>query len=103
MSAFTIDVTRGEIEYVNIIVTENTGKDISGITYQVAIATAGDRAPATGWVTPSTNVQGGTTAQRVLTYLVNSSTPLGTYYLFSRIPDGPETAIRRRPSAFTVI
>jgi hypothetical protein len=85
----TIYVSKGMKRYVGGTITETTGKDITGATFQVALG-SDNVTPPTAWVTPSVNTQGGTTADRVLKLLVDSSTTVGTYFVWAKVADNPE-------------
>jgi hypothetical protein len=85
----TIFVSDGMKQYVGGTITETTGKDITGATFQIALG-ADNVTPPTVWVTPSVNIQGTTVAARVLKLLVDSSTTAGTYFVWAKINDNPE-------------
>lgn len=85
----TIYVSKGMKRYVGGTVTETTGKDISSATFQMALG-SDNVTPPSSWVSPSVNTQGGTTADRVLKFLVDSSTAVGTYFVWCKVADSPE-------------
>lgn len=90
MTDNTIYVSLGKKRYVGGTVTELTGKDISGDTFTVAMGTGNEVPPATGWVAPSVNTAGATSASRVLKLLIDNTFPLGTFWCWANITDNPE-------------
>jgi hypothetical protein len=85
----TIYVSEGMKRYVGGTITETTGKDISGATFQIALS-PDNQIPPTVWVTPTVNMQGATTASRVVKLLVDTGTTPGTYFVWARVTDNPE-------------
>jgi hypothetical protein len=85
----TIYVSEGMKRYVGGTVTEATGKDISSATFQVALG-ADNIVPPTSWVAPSVSAQGATVADRKVLLLVDSSTTVGTYFVWAKVADTPE-------------
>lgn len=85
----TIYVSDGMKQYVGGTITETTGKDITGATFQIALG-ADNVTPPAAWVTPSRDVQGVTVADRKVLLLVDSSTSPGTYYVWAKVADNPE-------------
>jgi hypothetical protein len=77
-------------EYVGGTITDGYGQDISGAAFVMALGSDNVEPPDTGWVSPSVAAQGATTSSRVLKLLVDSSTPLGTYFVWGDIADNPE-------------
>lgn len=95
----TIYVSQGMKQYVGGTITELTGKDITGATFQVGLGTSLEIPPTT-WGTPDISLPGpgvilkdGTaipgTAQRILKILI-ATQPVGTYYVWAKITDNPE-------------
>lgn len=103
-----IDVTNGRTRYEGGTVTDTTGKDITGVTFQLALGTSLTDAPTTGWGVPDVSDPGtgtvlldGTsipgTAQRVLKKLIGPPTPPGTWYLWWSYSDTPENDAKAFP------
>lgn len=86
----TVDVlvSAGAAVYVGGTVTEQTGKDISAATFEVALGS--ETTPATTWVAPTVSLVGTGNSQRIVKLLVTSSTPKGVYTLWVRVTDSPE-------------
>lgn len=84
-----IYVTLGKKRYAGGIVTELTGKDISGATFTIGLG-FGNVDPPTVFTTPDVNTIGTSTASRVLKKLIDSSVAPGTYYVWANIADSPE-------------
>jgi hypothetical protein len=95
----TIYVSQGMKQYVGGTITELTGEDITGATFQVSLGTS-LTIPPTVWSTPDVSAAGtGTTlndgtpipgtAQRILKILI-ATQPVGTYYVWAKITDNPE-------------
>lgn len=104
-----IDITNGRKRYEGGTITELTGKDITGVTFQVALGTSLNNAPTTGWGAPDVTVPGpgcilkdGTaipgTAQRILKKLIQAPTPPGTWYLWWSFSDTPENDAQPFPA-----
>jgi len=90
MTYSPIFVSLGKKRYVGGTITEDNGKDISGATYTMALGASGETPPSTGWVTPSVNIAGATSASRVLKLLIDNTTPVGTYWVWANVVDNPE-------------
>lgn len=76
-------------QYVGGTITEVTGKNISAATYLIGLSPYIDIPPAT-YLTPSTNVQGATTAERTVQLLIDNSFAPGTWYVWLNIADNPQ-------------
>jgi hypothetical protein len=93
MDSVTIIVSAGAKRYVGGTITEKTGKDISGATFQISLGS--ESLPGRTWLTPDSSVPGDTNASRIVKYLVSSTTPSGlvrpgTYWAWVRVTDTPE-------------
>ena len=91
----TINITAGAVEYTfPLTITETTGKDISADVIQLSLGT--DTAVG-AWHTPDTDVTQSVTYQRVVQLLVGAAyvPAVGTYWLWSKVTDSPETVPRR--------
>lgn len=87
----TIYVSKGMKRHVGGTIIETNGKDITSATFQIALGTDNEVPPdPSSWVAPSVNVQGAAVSQRTVLLLVDSSTPLGTYFVWGRVADNPE-------------
>lgn len=96
---FLAEITEGDTMHVEILtsaggaayvggtITEVTGKDISGGTFQISLGSANDPGP---WESPDVSTQGATTAIRTVKLLVDNTYPKGTYYAWVRVTDVPE-------------
>lgn len=92
----------GESEYVGGTITETTLKNISAATYQMALGS--DTRPG-AWVAATVSTAGPAgNHQRILKLLIGSSasTPYGTYYVWAKIVDSPETNAIRFPQKIVV-
>lgn len=109
-----IDVTNGRVRYEGGTVTELTGKDITGVTFQLALGTSLKTAPTTGWASPGVSLPGpgvilkdGTaipgTAQRILKMLIGPPTPPGTWYLWWSYTDNPENDAKVFPEKIITV
>ncbi|SFR76212.1 hypothetical protein SAMN05428970_2030 [Agromyces sp. CF514] len=98
----TIYVTAGEKEYVGGTVTAQDGSDITGATFLVGLSQSGSTPPAS-WVAPDVNVQGATTADRLLKLLVDAPQSAGTYYCWARVTDVPEDVFLVVDGPFKVV
>lgn len=108
----TIYVSQGMKQYVGGTITELTGKDITGATFQIALGTS-LTVPPTSWSTPDVSDPGtgpktlkdGTvipaTAQRILKILI-AAQAVGTYYVWAKISDNPEIEPVVFPDRITV-
>lgn len=79
----------GAKEYVGAVITERTGKSITGATFEVGLSLSRSVPPAE-WVAPSVSVQGDTAADRIVKLLIDNTTPPGEYTLWVRVTDFPE-------------
>lgn len=86
----TVDVlvSAGAAVLVGGTVTEQTGKNISAATFELALGS--ETTPATTWVAPTVSTAGTGNDQRIVKLLVNNATPKGTYTLWVRVTDTPE-------------
>jgi hypothetical protein len=91
----TIAASLGAHGYVSVLVTETTGKDISGVTFQMALKRNGQVLSGT-WSPPSVNTAV-TTSQRRLKVLVGAGQTLnpaaGRYRAAVQATDNPELDI----------
>jgi hypothetical protein len=83
----TVFVSAGAAKYVGAKISDKNGDDISADPVSMSLGTY--TTPGT-WVTPSVDTPQTDTSTRIVKLLVNSSTPLGAYYLWVRITDNPE-------------
>jgi hypothetical protein len=81
----------GEKEYVGGTLTELTGKDITAANFAVALGLSDTIPPTSAGVTPSVNVQGPTVADRLLKLLVDNTVSPGTYFIWGKVVDTPES------------
>jgi hypothetical protein len=100
-----IIVSAGAAKYVGGTVTETTGKDISGATFEISLGSVD--APGRTWLTPDVSVQGSTTAERTIKLLVTATVPSGidwpgTFYAWVRITDTPEIEPLRVQGPITI-
>ena len=98
-------VSAGARKYVGGTVSDQTGADISGLTYQVSFGSATQ--PGRTWFTPDISVSpGGAPTKRTLKYLLTSTTPAnlpyGTYYVWIKITATPELEPIRVPTEYVV-
>lgn len=84
-------ISAGAVKYVGGTITEITGKDITGATFQISLGS--DIQPG-AWLTPDVSTVGATNNVRTVKLLVSSSVPAGlakgTYWAWVRISDSPE-------------
>lgn len=89
----TIHATAGGIEYVTAQVVEANGQDLSSCAWQIGLSTSYADPPAV-WLTPSKTAFPAAGQAAISTLVDNSTTP-GTYWLWVRDTDNPETLIRQ--------
>lgn len=89
----TIPVSLTGAEYTwPLTIIERTGKDITGAAVSLALGTDAD--PGT-WHAPGTDTAPADN-QRTVQMLVDASYPVGSYWLWTKVVDTPETVIRRQ-------
>jgi hypothetical protein len=94
MATQNIYQSNGAVEYTwPLTITELQGEDISADTIQLALGT--DTVPG-AWKDPDTDDQGDSNSQRVVRLLIGAlyQPAPGTYHLWWKIGDAPETPIR---------
>lgn len=91
-----VHITADAVQYVGGTVTETTGKDISGGTFEIGLSSSSST-PPTSWLTPDVSVAGDSVAVRVVKLLVSETLPTGSpvvagsrYYCWVRAHDVPE-------------
>jgi len=88
---YPIYVSLGNKRYVGGTITAADGKDITGATFQIALAAPSTVPPAAAaFAAPDVSAQGATPADRTVLKLVDSGIPVGTYYVWGRIIDSSE-------------
>jgi hypothetical protein len=83
---------RSNPEYVTGTFTETEGKDITASTVQVGLSTSSTTPPTT-WVNPSVLTRPTTSTARA-SLLIDTGTAAGTYTLWVKVVDAPETLVR---------
>ena len=86
-------VSAGAVKYVGGTVTEASGIDISGATFEMNLGSATN--PGVTWFPPDVSAAGSNNATRVLKLKVSATTPTGisvpgNYYCWARITASPE-------------
>lgn len=98
----TIRASVGEAEYLSAVITETTGKTITGDTFTLSLGTYD--APAT-W-TPPDVTQTITASSVRLKLLVGAGGTVNptanTYWLWVRVADAPETNVLRIDERITI-
>jgi hypothetical protein len=98
----TIYVTAGGPEYTRPrTITDTTGKDISADPVLVGLSSY--ETPPSSLVAPTLDLPQANKATRVVQLLVTNTTPPGTYALWAKITDNPESPIRRTPGLIHVV
>ena len=88
---YEVNVSAGAEEYVAGLVTEKNGKDISGDAFDIGL---GGWAPTTRPTEWTDGVVVGTGSVVTVKLFIDSSVPLGSYSLWIRVHDAPETVPR---------
>lgn len=103
MTARTIWVSKGAVEYVGGTITETTGQDITAATIVMALGAYSTPPDKTSGKTPDSDTQGATTADRVVKLLIdNTYTPATGQYVYAWITDSPESEPVRLDGPITI-
>jgi len=83
-----VNVTAGAVEYVGAVLTETTGKDISGDTFDIGLGGWAPSTPPDTWAAEPVVEASGSIA--TVKMLIDSGTAVGSYSLWVRAHDTPE-------------
>lgn len=103
--AVEVLASAGAVKFVGGTVTETSGADISGSTFEMSLGS--QTYPGTTWVAPDVSAAGDSNAERVLKLKVSSALPAGivvpgTYWCWARITDASEVEPVRLQGPITV-
>lgn len=87
----------GADEYVTATVRDTTGNDLSSSTFTLGFGVGDD--PPDDWSTPDDSTIVGADAT---VSLMTGTTDAGTYYLWVKVVDGPETIVLKGAEPITI-